>query len=67
MIVIVGAVLMAIDSVAGSDVAPALSLTVTEKVKGLPAAERGVPLITPLMPSRFSPGGSEPDDTLQFA
>src|SRR5436189_42586 len=51
---------MAIESGCAGDVAPLLSLTVTLKVKGLPVAVVGVPLITPVAEFSVSPGGSDP-------
>jgi hypothetical protein len=56
-------VLIAIDKDLGAEVILALSVTVTLKLKGLPAAEVGVPAMIPLVPFSDNPGGSEPDDT----
>jgi hypothetical protein len=42
----------------------ALSVTVTAKLKGLPASVVGAPLITPVVAFRFSPGGNDPDVTV---
>ena len=48
----------------GGDVVPALSLTVTVKPNGLPAALVGVPLILPFDALSESPGGKEPRVTV---
>ena len=56
---------MEIDNDFGADVDPRLSLTVTLKLNGLPAAEVGVPAMVPFVEFSVSPGGNEPDDTFQ--
>jgi hypothetical protein len=53
-----------IDRVCGGEVLLALSVTVTAKLKGLPASVVGAPLITPVVAFRFSPGGNDPDVTV---
>jgi hypothetical protein len=55
-----GAGRMAMDSAFAADVLPPLSLTVTLKLKGLPAAVVGVPLIAPVSGLSVRPGGSDP-------
>jgi hypothetical protein len=57
---------MRIDSALGREVAPAPSLTVTLKLKGLPTAVVGVPEMTPLVGSRLRPGGGVPEVTIQL-
>jgi hypothetical protein len=44
----------------GCEVAPLLSFTVTLKLKGLPVALVGVPVITPVDALRERPGGRDP-------
>jgi hypothetical protein len=48
----------------GCDVVPALSLTVTLKLNGLPAALVGVPLIAPVETLSERPGGNDPAVTV---
>jgi hypothetical protein len=50
----------AIDNACGRDVTLTLSLTVTLKLKGLPVALEGLPVMAPVEEFKFSPGGSEP-------
>jgi hypothetical protein len=64
-VVIVGRGRTLIESAFAGDVVPAVSLTVTLKLKGLPTALEGVPLIAPLAALSVSPGGSDPVLTVQ--
>ena len=43
-----------------------MSFTMTVKLKGLPAAELGTPLMTPLAALSVSPGGREPELRIQL-
>lgn len=61
-----GGGLRLIENVFGCDVTPALSPTVTVKLKGLPAADVGAPEMTPLLGFKLSPGGSALDETIQL-
>ena len=54
-----------IEKLCGADTRPNASFAVTLKLKGLPTAVVGTPLIWPLTSTSVSPGGSEPDDTFQ--
>jgi hypothetical protein len=66
VVVIVGTGTTLIESALAGDVLPAVSLTVTLKLKGLPTALDGVPLITPLDALSVRPVGSDPVLTVQF-
>ncbi len=57
---------IAIENGCGCEVAPALSFRVTLKVKGLPSALVGVPLIAPVDAFSIKPGGSPPALTDQL-
>src|ERR1051325_8842303 len=57
---------MAMENDCAADVAPALSLTVTLKLNGLPTALVGVPLIPPVAALRLKPGGSDPATSAQL-
>ena len=54
-----------IERLCGTELPPALSLTVTLNDTGLPAALVGVPLISPLAAFRVNPAGSAPALTVQ--
>ena len=54
-----------IDSARPGETAPAVSLTVTLKMNGLPLEDVGVPLITPVVELKATPGGSPPEFTVQ--
>jgi hypothetical protein len=56
---------MVIDSGRPGEIAPALSLTVTLKLNGLPLVEVGLPLIAPVVEAKANPGGSVPEFTVQ--
>jgi hypothetical protein len=60
VVVMTGADVIASANGWGGDVVPALSLTVTLKLNGLPAALLGVPLIVPVEVLRVRPGGKDP-------
>jgi hypothetical protein len=53
------------ENVAGAEVLPALSFTVTPKLYALPTVV-GVPLITPEDGFSFKPGGRAPETTDQL-
>jgi hypothetical protein len=57
---------IAMDRGFGGDVALALSLTVTLKVKGLPVVLDGIPAITPVEAFSVRPLGSDPAPTVQL-
>ena len=67
--VIAGAVVEAaaivIEKLCEADDLPAKSVAITLKLKGLPTAVLGVPLIVPVKGVSVSPGGSKPEDTAQ--
>jgi hypothetical protein len=54
-----------IEKLCGADTLPNASLAVTLKLKGLPTAVVGSPLIWLLTASSVSPGGSEPEANFQ--
>jgi hypothetical protein len=58
-------VVTVIDRVLGCELIPALSLTVTLKLKGLTDSVVGVPEMTPLVALKLRPGGRAPE-TLQL-
>ena len=64
MVVMVGAETTVMENCCGADVVPALSLTVTVKVNGLPDALVGVPLMVPFDALSERPGGSDPAVTV---
>jgi len=55
-----------IDRLRAGEVLPALSVTVTLKLNGLPTVVEGVPLIAPLEAFSHKPGGNEPALTVQL-
>jgi hypothetical protein len=58
--------LTAIERLWGGEEAPVLSLTMTLKLKGLPVAELGTPLMRPLVALSVNPGGREPALRIQL-
>jgi len=57
---------MEIERLCADEICPLLSLTVMLKLKGVPAEELGVPLITPMDEFKLRPGGRDPDATVQL-
>jgi len=64
LVVTAGAEMTVSVNVCSCEVVPALSLTVTLKLNGLPAALVGVPLMLPFEALSARPGGNDPAITV---